>query len=220
MKKFGFTLAEALIAIAIIAIVAALTIPTLVRNYQEKVIVTKLEKFYSVMSKQIQMNIAREIDDPFSKENLLSNFSVNKICPPSDTSCATEIYRYYNGDTLREWGQYDNSRSIYYYAVLSDGMILRYNKEAKKICDAIYGTTKQLQSVCNFISVDLNGNRKPNTLGKDVFSFYITEYGLIPYGTPENNSTYGQFKDCKTWGYGCTYYVLKYKTLNYDKYKL
>ena len=35
-RKFGFTLAEVLITLAIIGIVAAMTIPTLIANYQER----------------------------------------------------------------------------------------------------------------------------------------------------------------------------------------
>ena len=47
--KKGFTLAEVLITLAIIGIVAALTIPTLVTNYKKKIVTTRLLKFYSAM---------------------------------------------------------------------------------------------------------------------------------------------------------------------------
>jgi len=218
MFKKGFTLSEVLITLGVVGVVAAMTIPSLVNKYREKVTVTKLEKFYSSMSQQFQLNLAKEIDNPYSKENLLSSFKVKKICPPSDLSCAPEEYYYYNGNRLYVWGKYDNDRNIYDYAVLQDGIILRFREFEN--CNGIFGTTKELQSVCDSIYVDINGNLKPNTLGKDVFAFYITKNTIIPTGTPENTSLYDQFKDCKKWGYGCTYYVLQHKTLNYDKYKL
>lgn len=217
MKKHAFTLAEVLITLGVIGVVAAMTITVLTNKIREKVTVTKLEKFYSTMSQQIQLNLAKEIDNPFARENLLSSFKVVKICPPSDTSCASEVYRYYNGNIMYVWGKYDNDRNNYYYAVLHDGMILRYDNKNEN-CDENNGSTKQLQSVCGGLAVDINGNSGPNTLGKDVFTFYISKYGIIPRGTPENTSTFSQFKDCKNWGYGCTYYVLKHKTLNYDKF--
>lgn len=47
--KKGFTLAEVLITLAIIGIVAALTIPTLVTNYKKKIVTTRMLKFYSAM---------------------------------------------------------------------------------------------------------------------------------------------------------------------------
>ena len=49
-KNHGVTLAEVLITLGIIGIVAALTMPTLVRNYQEKATVIKLKKTYSILS--------------------------------------------------------------------------------------------------------------------------------------------------------------------------
>lgn len=56
----AFTLAEILIVLGIIGVVAALTIPSLIVNYQKKATVTKLQKFYSSMSQAI---ILSEIDN-------------------------------------------------------------------------------------------------------------------------------------------------------------
>lgn len=57
MKK-GFTLAEILITLGIIGVIAALTIPTLVANTQKTQTVTKLQKFYSNMSQAFNLSIA------------------------------------------------------------------------------------------------------------------------------------------------------------------
>ncbi len=53
--KVAFTLAEVLITLTIIGVVAALTIPTLVQSYKKSVVETKLAKFYSVMNNAIRM---------------------------------------------------------------------------------------------------------------------------------------------------------------------
>ena len=60
MKKHhtAFTLAEVLITLAIIGIVAALTIPSLITKYKKTVTVNKLKKFYSVMSNATNLAIA------------------------------------------------------------------------------------------------------------------------------------------------------------------
>ena len=52
----GFTLAEVLITLAIIGVVAALTIPTLVSTYKKKVIESRLSKFYSTMNQAIKLS--------------------------------------------------------------------------------------------------------------------------------------------------------------------
>ncbi len=48
--RFGFTLAEVLITLGIIGVVAALTLPSLLAYYQDKVVVTKVKKAYSIFS--------------------------------------------------------------------------------------------------------------------------------------------------------------------------
>ena len=51
----AFTLAEVLITLGIIGVVAALTIPTLMANHRKQVVETSLEKFYSTMNQAIKM---------------------------------------------------------------------------------------------------------------------------------------------------------------------
>ena len=55
-KKAAFTLAEVLITLGIIGIVAAMTIPTLVQNYKKKVVETKLVKVMSMMNQAIKLS--------------------------------------------------------------------------------------------------------------------------------------------------------------------
>lgn len=50
INKKGFTLAEVLITLGIIGVVASVTMPLLVANYQEKVAITRLKKVYSLLS--------------------------------------------------------------------------------------------------------------------------------------------------------------------------
>ena len=52
-KRAAFTLAEVLITIGIIGIVAAMTMPSLIANYQKKQTAVRLERFYSIMSQAI-----------------------------------------------------------------------------------------------------------------------------------------------------------------------
>lgn len=48
-QKFGFTLAEVLITLGIIGVVAAMTLPMLVQNYQKNVLKSQFKKAYSVI---------------------------------------------------------------------------------------------------------------------------------------------------------------------------
>lgn len=55
----GFTLAEVLITLGIIGVVAAMTLPTIINNYQKQVTVNKLKKFYTVMTQAIKLEEAQ-----------------------------------------------------------------------------------------------------------------------------------------------------------------
>ena len=58
--RFGFTLAEILITLAIIGVVAAMTIPTLISNYKKNVVESKLRKFNSNITQVVKLS---EVDN-------------------------------------------------------------------------------------------------------------------------------------------------------------
>ena len=62
MKRNGFTLAEVLITLGIIGVVAAMTIPTLMTKYQKHKTETQLVKFYSMMNQTLRMSVAENGD--------------------------------------------------------------------------------------------------------------------------------------------------------------
>ena len=73
MFKFkGFTLAEVLITLMIIGIVAALTIPSVIANAQQQEFKTGLRKAVSVLNEAIQTNIALDGETPYDNEDLFS----------------------------------------------------------------------------------------------------------------------------------------------------
>ena len=55
-KKSAFTLAEVLITLGIIGVVAALTIPNVVSNYKKKVVETRLAKLYSILNQAVELS--------------------------------------------------------------------------------------------------------------------------------------------------------------------
>lgn len=59
MKK-GFTLAEVLITLGVIGVIAALTMPSLIENHQKKVVVSRLQKFYTSINQAIKLS---EVDN-------------------------------------------------------------------------------------------------------------------------------------------------------------
>lgn len=50
---YGFTLAEVLVTLGIIGVVSAMTVPSLMQNYQRKSYVTQLNKVYNLLSQAL-----------------------------------------------------------------------------------------------------------------------------------------------------------------------
>jgi prepilin-type N-terminal cleavage/methylation domain-containing protein len=72
MRK-AFTLAEVLITLGIIGIVAALTMPSLVADYKKKVAITRLKKFYSVHMQSYNMLSVNEDTRPIPTVESIRN---------------------------------------------------------------------------------------------------------------------------------------------------
>ena len=72
MKRFkkGFTLAEVLITLAIIGVVAAISIPSVISNSQQQEFKTGLRKAVSVLNSAITMNMAIDGESPYDNANL------------------------------------------------------------------------------------------------------------------------------------------------------
>lgn len=179
MKKIGFTLAEVLITLGIIGVVAAITIPTLMHSTQEQEFKTGYRKAYSVISQALQKANADNALTPFSGTNggigfqanfkvMEQYFEVVKDCDVThlsdcwDTSSASETYRYENANVLS--------------FVDKSGMAWRQRSGPD--------TASQTPTLL----VDINGAKKPNKYGQDRFPLYFSNtidnnislgYGLI-----------------------------------------
>lgn len=106
MKKYaGFTLAEVLITLAIIGVVAALTIPSVIANSNQQEFKTGLKKAVSVLNSAINMNIAQDGETPYENKDLFNylqrHMSILKTtgsAPKMDTS---SNYAFYTTDGMR-----------------------------------------------------------------------------------------------------------------------
>jgi len=155
MRK-AFTLAEVLITLSIIGVVAAMTMPTLIQTQQRKEYSVRLKKFYSMMSQAILLaeNEYGEIENWSRKDNLTDN--------------DPEIEGQKNfAETRDYWNKY-------YAPYIKTLKIERVNKKAK-IYLADGSTIDGWNGGCFTFSYDVNGDKKPNMGGLDIFNFNICE---------------------------------------------
>ena len=193
-KCTAFTLAEVLITLGIIGIVAALIMPAVITNYQKKEIAIKLKKDYSQIN-QVLQRINADYGDVQVFSYSPSVFVQNYILPyyngaklyhaPANNS--EKAMCYHENDPLSGSGrsQYNdlgNSRGGYISTPFSGGTT------SIELPD---GTCLGFNSSTNIswanvqVFIDVNGsNKKPNILGKDLFYFSYdpNTNSIKPYG--------------------------------------
>ena len=218
MKK-GFTIAEVLITLGIIGIIAAITLPTVINNAKERETVAKVKKFYSVMSQALLMSIGKHgyVDEwGFCEEynaecatqfvsNFRSELKVIRDCANNSNCIAQNGYKYLNGNSFSS--NYGNG-DLYYKMILNDGSYLWIRHNNSNTCKNNDASTA---NVCGLIWYDLNGAKLPNQLGKDIFVFYILKDRI----TPHNNDDCYEEKQ----GWGCARYILEHDNMKYPQSK-
>lgn len=187
MKK-AFTLAEVLITLGIIGVVAALTIPTLVNNYRKKQFETGLKKEYSVLLQALDM-YKQDNETPLKREDTdqsLAEFK-NKIKPYLKilVDCGDYQSGGYKGQCVRN-GYYTQDKKYTYKTysgnianenLFDDGQIILNDGSHLLFENPGYGSYV-------YVSIDVNGyNKLPNKWGEDLFTFQLMNDGkLLPMG--------------------------------------
>ena len=120
-KLYGFTLAEGLIAMAIVGVIAALTIPGIVANYQTQSYLTGLKKAYADLQQNLSImqadnyrikrlnasmlargyvgfgNTGKTIDET-AGQFLKTYYKINRDCGTDTQPCFADAYGSIDGD--------------------------------------------------------------------------------------------------------------------------
>ena len=188
--KKAFTLAEVLITLGIIGVVAAMTIPTLMQKCFEIQTVARFKEVNSILSQAIKLaveengevsswgniNQINEASALAIAKNLKPHLKLAHDCGTYDDKnmCIARVYTLMNGKVAG--AGYATNKS-YYKVVLMNGSSIfwrgRYGGD--------YPKNGEVPIMAFFF--DINGSKGPNIVGHDLFSFvYYETYGFLPYG--------------------------------------
>jgi len=193
-RVFAFTLAEVLITLVIIGVIAALTIPNLLQKYQEEALKTAYKKTYNVLNNAYKMVIAE--NGPLE----CNYYRKDNKTYSSTTDCQTFYSKFFNilkvakhckNNALQNGclpeGGYKNAESV----EKENGMSDEYISNRYAGCPALTGMTftngdSNLEAVILadgqiiiyksywlHMFVDTNGKKGPNKWGYDIFEFDI-----------------------------------------------
>ncbi len=234
-KFSGFTLAEVLITLSIIGVVAALTIPTLIQRHQEQKTVSQLLKVYSTLSQAFLLmqseygpidtwgltNTDTNKKDPETNQNIydLSSQKIvaERLKPYLKVSKTCELDK-----VCRNRPEYDISGNK-----ISDKSIVTSKSDSPPeanffLDDGTFiglGYYNSSESIPSDINVVLSGNDKV-VLGKNIFFFNYNKKGVFPEGTQSGYSL-TSFDNCNPDDKGtrtmrgCTAWVIYNKNLDY-----
>lgn len=206
---FGFTLAEVLITLGIIGVVAAMTMPVLTEKVNHIIAVNRLKKMYTTLSQAMLYTVAKDGDysalgitdtDTESMLNWYNNslkqqLKITKEC--IDTSgCWAYTTKALNGATP----SYHRPGVGLGYNIVVFNTVDGYSvdMDAYSKVDGTFGVNVNNNYVA--VYVDINGNKNPNTIGKDIFAFVFTEKGFVPAGRDKTDEEVNA--DCSSTGKG------------------
>ncbi len=201
-RQKGFTLAEVLITLGIIGVVAAMTLPTLISNYQKVVLKTQYKKGVSILANAIQMEMAKNetpgdlFSTPLAKcwengfgslnsclqENSNKLFSI--ILDTSDTNFERQIE-----DLVYDYN-YDNILSgIFFPPAYAETIQPNHPWQMPYFSfmtgdSIIYGYMGPYEDWNNepmgiLVMMDANGIKKPNKFGHDMFVLVTSKRGKV-----------------------------------------
>lgn len=201
MRKinFAFTLAEVLITLGIVGIVAAMTIPSLMNTIQDSQYKQAWKKEYSALSNAT----TRVIND--------NGGSVANVCSSLDPNCLRVVYSNYfsvttscnqnasygtcwdytnSDDHKGTWG--GNSSGV----VLNDGSFLMFYYTNVDCSNNAFGNNI---SRCGNIFVDTNGFKSPNKIGKDIHCVILAKNSVIPLGSNQITNNVASYGSGSVW---------------------
>lgn len=175
-RHTAFTLAEILIVLGIIGIIAALTIPTLMQNFQDSELSTATKAMTSILTQAVNkasvdndgIITGSDPDDSSNYYNkFISEFKIVKSCPgtqPLAGNCWSTNSHYLNdmNSDAADWVQYFAG-----YILTNGSYLATYNHPICNETDS-----------CIDLIFDVNGKRGPNIVGRDIFDAYITTKGF------------------------------------------
>lgn len=180
MKKRGFTLAEVMIAMALIGVISSLTIPTFIANSRNKTNATRLAATVSMVESAFTAMIAGETVNDLSETAFGASQSEENLGKYIKLSGSkTALADFYGTSspfvTLERAGSQPAVTRIFQ---AKNGALLIYNADAVSAATA-ESNDSPVPGSLGRLTIDVNGAAKPNVWGRDVFYFRIGNDGIL-----------------------------------------
>ena len=230
-RRSGFTLAETLFTTVIIGIVMSRTMPVVINDYKNKIIVARVKKVYAMLT-QTYNTATQERGTPIRwhltdssvtatsilgnqhwyKIQFEKNLKIMKNCENEAKGCALNKKVTLLSGMMSFGPTIETDKSYYKFEIADD--IAIYLKSLSQACNFERGGGA-LAKTCGEIYVDIDGPDKGNSIyGEDIFVFYLTKTGVFPYKAEVEDKAEIE-KSCLERGEACSAWVLRYGNAKY-----
>ena len=213
-RKGAFTLAEVLITLGIIGVVAVLTIVPLVKNYQEKALVNRLKETYSMLTKAYEL---AKVDN-----GTIDTWNIGNL---NSTDGATKVYNYFKPylKVSKDCGTSTNKNCFanHYKALFNDSLYFQTNQlnhHYKVVLQNGVALSFQSFGSSAGVYVDVNGKKLPNRGGVDFYIFNINlAKNVSPYDAILNPNEWHmcKYNDKSDKNYACTAWAIEMGNMDY-----
>lgn len=214
--KKGFTLAEVMITMAVIGIVAALLIPRFVDNIYKHVWTNTLLTTYSKLNEGFSHIMTAEQVPEIADTEVFQAIGGDGICSsemdPNGEECKeffTKLKKYFKFEVKEKSDEYESIKALdsddeaafmewegWHEGLLSDlgqntiqlsdGTLIYYYHFSK------HSLQDDIQPYDRYstIVVDINGPDSPNRFGRDIFKFHISDKGKVMPATSQEDAEF------------------------------
>ena len=180
-SKNAFTLAEVLITLGIVGVVASLTMPSIIKHYQHKALEASFKKsytnLYNALNKAMidtpEIKLTSGLGKPPIADAIFKEYKKIKDIDLNDRRKYIENVRTYT----KTKGVIPECSQVYLHAILPDGSAIGFYHNCGQV----------------WVSMDTNGlHKSPNAYGHDYFLFNITDKGKLIPATVEAEGNYDE----------------------------
>lgn len=207
ISKNAFNMVEISIVVLLIIITVLACIPGIVNNTKEAKIISSWKKIFT------------EIDSNFELFSINDYETTEKICNSDIEEKEPEIFKVIGPYLNVDFTKNPNTLKTYKYKFLNGSQIPKssiyfskfyaYQENGNILVFKLLSCNCSKEKPCAIAFIDLNGKKKPNRIGKDIFGIKIYKHKVEAFGSELTNTELAT--ECKRNhnGVACSEYYLR-----------
>lgn len=206
-KRNAFNMVEIMIVVCLLLTTVILCLPTIFNNSKQARIISGWKRFYG------------EMQSNFEVFNVSDKLTVQQICSSNFEEKEPEIFKVISPYLNVDLSKNPNTLKTYNYKFKNGAQVpmqslvftkfFSYQENENIVGFKWLNCNCTETKPCATVLFDMNGAKKPNRIGKDIFGVYIYKDRLEAFGADMTNSELERDCNGHTNGMSCSEYYLR-----------